>query len=115
MDYWVYILRCENDALYTGYTTDMERRLEEHRKGTSKSRFTRSFPPLRVEGCWRISGNLSEALKLENRIKSLSREEKIELISNPSSIIGRIEKASCTVETIWIGEPVRQQGDTQTL
>jgi putative endonuclease len=114
MDYWVYILRCENDALYTGYTTDMERRLEEHAKGTDKSRFTRSFPPIRVEGCWRTD-TLSRALKLENRIKSLNRREKLSVIADPSSVVEEIEGSVITVEQSWIGKPVRKGQDSQAL
>ncbi|MCB1828044.1 MAG: GIY-YIG nuclease family protein [Coxiellaceae bacterium] len=82
MTYFVYILECTNGAYYTGYTTDMERRYQEHLAGTAKCKYTRSFPPVRIAAYWEVEGDLSEALKLEREIKALSREEKQRLIEN---------------------------------
>lgn len=80
--YFIYILECSNGAYYTGYTTDMERRYQEHVEGTLKCKYTRAFPPKRIAACWKIKGNLSEILKLEHAIKKLSRQEKHHLILN---------------------------------
>lgn len=59
----------------------MERRYQEHLDGYAKCKYTRSFPPVRIAACWEIGGNLSDALKLERKIKALSREEKEKLIN----------------------------------
>ena len=74
----LYILRCGDGSLYTGITTDVERRLEEHRSGKG-AKYTRSRGPLElayVEDC----DDKSAALKREYEIKSLARTEKLKLI-----------------------------------
>ena len=79
--YFIYILECSNGAYYTGYTTDIERRYQEHLNGSLKCKYTRSFPPKRIAACWEIEGDLSAALKIEKRIKLLSREDKHRLLT----------------------------------
>ena len=75
----LYILRCGDGTLYTGITTDVEKRLEAHRCGKG-AKYTRGRGPLEMvyrEEC----GGHSEALKRELEIKRLPREEKEKLIS----------------------------------
>ncbi len=76
--YFVYILKCKDKSLYTGITTDVERRLEEHKAGTG-ARYTRAKG---VEGLvYREEcKNRSAALKREAEIKSLSRAQKLQLL-----------------------------------
>ncbi len=77
--WYLYILRCGDGTLYTGITTDVDRRLEAHRSGTG-AKYTRGRGPLTVvyrEAC----GTHSEALKRELAVKSLSREQKEALIA----------------------------------
>ncbi len=77
--YWrVYLLRCSDDSLYCGVTTDIERRLSKHNGGVG-SRYTRSRLPVRL--VW-SSGELSKsaAFKEEYRIKRLSKVVKEEII-----------------------------------
>ena len=77
----LYILRCKDGSLYTGITTDVEKRLEAHRSGKG-AKYTRGRGPLELvyrEEC----GDHSAALKREAEIKRLSREEKLKLIENP--------------------------------
>ena len=85
--YTIYILECSNGAYYTGYTTDLERRYQEHLDGTAKCKFTRSFPPQRIAASWTLTLSVSQALKLERAIKRLSRKQKLELITTPQQII----------------------------
>ena len=80
---YVYILLCSNNSYYTGYTTNMVRRYQEHVKGTIKSKFTRSFKPLKIAQCWKVYGDKSIAMKVEKYIKSLSRKRKENLIKFP--------------------------------
>jgi putative endonuclease len=79
--YWVYILHCDNNTYYTGYTTDVVRRYQDHLKG--KCKYTRSFKPLSIAQCWQIHSDKSTAMKIENHIKRLSKDKKTELIKNP--------------------------------
>lgn len=75
----VYLLRCADGTLYTGWTNDLVRRVAAHSAGTA-SRYTRSRRP--VELVWsRSMGNRSAAMREEARIKRLSRAEKLALLT----------------------------------
>lgn len=79
MSWKIYIIECSDATLYTGITTDLDRRILEHETGKG-ARYTRGRGPLKlvyVEDCL----NRSEASKRELQIKALSRAEKIKLIS----------------------------------
>lgn len=84
--YWVYILYCDNNTYYTGYTTDIKKRYQAHLDGTSQCKYTRSFKPLYIAQSWKINGNRSCAMKVEAHIKKLSRIEKEKIIHDPSKI-----------------------------
>lgn len=84
--YWVYILHCENDTYYTGYTNDLVKRYRSHMDGTSQCKYTRSFKPFSIAQCWKINGDKSFAMQIERRIKRLSREEKKKIILKPSKL-----------------------------
>ncbi len=83
-NFWVYILLCENNAYYTGYTNNLIKRYQSHVNGKGKCKYTRSFKPICVVQCWKLEGDRSFAMKVENIIKKLSRSEKEKLIANPS-------------------------------
>lgn len=90
--WYLYILRCKDDTLYTGITTDVEKRLEAHRNGKG-AKYTRGRAPLELvyrETC----GSHSAALKRELEVKALSREEKQKLIAGTED----------TVETVCSAE-----------
>ncbi len=72
--WYLYLLLCRDGSLYTGITTNVQRRLLEHNKGIA-SRYTRSRLPVKLiyqEQC----PDKSSALKREYAIKKLSRKEK---------------------------------------
>ena len=74
----LYILRCSDGSLYTGITTDVEKRFEAHNSGKG-AKYTRGRGPLELvyrEEC----SDHSAALKRELEIKALPREEKMKLI-----------------------------------
>ena len=78
MMWYLYILRCKDGSLYTGITTDVEKRLEAHRSGKG-AKYTRGRAPLELvfsEEC----GDHSTALHREIEVKALPREEKLNLI-----------------------------------
>ncbi|MBF7097071.1 GIY-YIG nuclease family protein [Alkalibacter mobilis] len=77
--YFVYILRCKDNTLYTGITTNLDRRLKEHNRGTA-SKYTRIRKPVSLE-YWETSPNRSEASKREAEIKKLCKNEKELLIT----------------------------------
>lgn len=80
--HFVYIARCADGTLYTGYATDVARRISEHNgeSATLGARYTRSRRPVVLvyhEAC----ATRSLALKREAAIKSLKKAEKLELIT----------------------------------
>jgi putative endonuclease len=81
--YWVYILLCDNNCFYTGYTNDLTKRYESHRNGTA-SKYTRSFKPRKIAQFWEIGDDKSVALRMESYIKRLSRVEKEKVITHPA-------------------------------
>lgn len=85
--WYIYILECENGSYYTGITRDMTRRFLEHRRGTSGSKFTRSFRPVRIAGCWVVDDSRGAAQRMELLIKSMDRAAKDSLIINPESLV----------------------------
>ena len=76
--HYVYILKCADDTFYTGWTTDVQKRLKVHNSGKG-AKYTRSRKPVQLvyyEECT----DHSAALKREIEIKALSRDEKLKLI-----------------------------------
>ncbi len=78
MEYTVYILRCGDGTLYTGITTDLERRTAVHNSGRG-AKYTRSRLPV-TPVYWESSPDKSAALRREREIKALTRAEKLKLI-----------------------------------
>jgi putative endonuclease len=78
-DAWVYLLRCSDDSLYTGWTSDLERRLARHRSGLA-SKYTASRLPVELAISIPMSDRTS-ARREEARIKRLSRSQKLKLIA----------------------------------
>ena len=80
MMYFVYILRCRDGTLYTGYTNNLERRLAVHNAGKG-AKYTRSRLPV-ILVYWEIFSDKSSALCREYAIKQFSREEKLALVQS---------------------------------
>ncbi len=75
---WVYLLRCADGSLYTGWSTDLERRLQSHQAGTA-SRYTASRRPVELALALAMPDR-SAARREEARIKALDRASKLALI-----------------------------------
>lgn len=88
MSHFIYILQCADDSLYTGYTTDIQKRLEEH-NGTGDTKRARSAgakytrPRRPVEMVYNeLYDTRSDAMQREYAIKQLTRSEKLQLIQS---------------------------------
>lgn len=76
---YTYIVQCADGTLYTGWTTDVIRRLKEHNEGKAGAKYTRAKRPVNLvyyEGY----ETKEEAMRREYAIKQLTRKEKLELI-----------------------------------
>ena len=90
-NWFLYLIRCKHGQLYTGITTDVERRFEEHKSHDKKgSKYLRGKAPLRLVMKKRI-GNKSLALKIEAKVKKLSKAKK-ELLVDGKIKIGDIKR-----------------------
>jgi putative endonuclease len=78
--YFVYTLRCADDSLYTGITTDVNRRYAEHLAGLGAA-YTRSHKPVAVVYTEKVGGR-GDAQKREAAMKKMSKLQKEELVRN---------------------------------
>jgi putative endonuclease len=85
-DAWVYLLRCTDGSIYTGWTTDLERRLARHRAGTA-SRYTASRLPVELAHAIPMPDRTA-ARREEARIKRLSRVDKLALLNTAGRALG---------------------------
>ncbi len=81
MSYFVYTVLCADGTLYTGYTNNIEKRVEAHNKGNSGAKYTKARRPVSLVYSQECSTK-GEALKREYILKQLSREEKLKLIAD---------------------------------
>lgn len=80
MPYFVYIVKCSDDTLYTGIATDVERRVVEHNTSVKGAKYTRVRRPVTLAYTEELEDR-SSACKREYAIKQLKREKKLELIN----------------------------------
>ncbi len=80
MPYFVYILECSDDTLYTGITKDITKRLEEHNSSKKGAKYTKVRRPVKLVYQEEVDDR-SSACKREYAIKKLRRDEKLDLIS----------------------------------
>ena len=83
--YYIYILLCSNNSLYTGYSDDPQKRFLEHKNGKG-AKYTKSHKPLKIIYTEKFKTK-SEALKREAEIKSWSRAKKIKTLNLKLSAI----------------------------
>jgi putative endonuclease len=95
MSEWhLYLIRCADGSLYTGISMDVDRRFAEHQQGRSAgSAYCRGKGPLALVFQCKV-GDQGLALKVERRVKALSRKGKEVLIQFPERIDGIIHQAS---------------------
>ncbi|MDD4901546.1 MAG: GIY-YIG nuclease family protein [Patescibacteria group bacterium] len=76
--YYLYILKCADQTLYTGITVDLARRVKEHNESKKGAKYTRARRPVKIVYSKKFR-NRSAAAKAESKIKKLSRAEKLKL------------------------------------
>jgi len=83
MAHFVYLLRCADGTLYTGYTTDVERRLATHNAGKG-AKYTRSRRPASLLASWEYPTK-GEALSAEYRLRHRPRAAKLAAAERPDA------------------------------
>jgi putative endonuclease len=76
--WFVYLLRCSDNSLYCGITTDLNRRIDEHNSSSKGAKYTRSRRPVILAYSASVE-NRSEASKLEAKIKKMTKKQKEEM------------------------------------
>ena len=84
--YFLYILECSDKTLYTGITTNLNRRIKEHNNSKLGAKYTKVRRPVKLVYSKQFI-NRSEALKEEAKIKKLSRQQKIDLFLNYKNLV----------------------------
>ena len=80
--YYTYMIRCKDNTIYTGITTDLEKRFNEHKTKNEKcAKYTKKHTAEKIESAW-TSENRVLASKLEYRIKHLTKTQKEEIIQS---------------------------------
>ena len=77
--YYTYIIRCEDNSLYTGMTNNLDKRVNEH-LSKNGAKYTKSHKVTKLETAWK-SKDKSLACKLEYQIKHLTKQQKEKLIA----------------------------------
>jgi len=90
-EWFVYIIRCSNNSLYTGITTNIERRFQEHQGRNGKgAKALKGKGPLKL--VWQLPIlDRSQASKLEYNIKQLSKADKERLVAGDNSRLPTID------------------------
>ncbi len=89
--WYVYILQCKDKTFYTGITTSLKRRVEEHNSSTLGAKYTRGRRPVKLVYSSTYKDR-SKALKEECRIKKLSRIEKIKIKDKQKAVLKKSKK-----------------------
>ncbi len=77
--FYVYVVRCRDGSLYTGYTDDVDKRVRRHNDGAG-AKYTRSRRPVKLAGKWAYSSK-PEAMRAEAAFKRLSRSDKLQRLN----------------------------------
>ncbi len=85
--WFLYIIRCNDNSLYTGITIDLERRFTEHEaQGKKCAKYLKGKAPLSLVFTTAAGQNKSEASRLEYRIKRLSKLKKERLVTGQVTV-----------------------------
>ena len=85
-EYYVYMIRCKDNSLYTGMTTDLDRRMKEHlERGKKGAKYTSSHYAIKMETAWKTNDKI-KASRLEYYIKTLTKPQKEKLIVDPRKL-----------------------------
>jgi putative endonuclease len=82
--HFVYIVRCANGSFYTGYSTDVEKRVATHNAGKG-ARYTRAHLPVTLCAVWSFQSK-GNALRAERVIKGLPRAQKVRLVEQATRL-----------------------------
>lgn len=77
--FYLYLLECSDGTFYTGYTKDIEKRLNQHTQGKG-AKYTRGRLPVKLQGM-RVFPTQKEVMRAEILVKTMSRDDKLKFFS----------------------------------
>ena len=93
-DWYLYLIRCRDDTLYTGISTDVDRRFAQHQsEGYAGSRYLKGRGPLSLVFKEKL-GSRSLALKVEHRVKRMAKARKEKLIKVSGYAVQIVNRAN---------------------
>jgi putative endonuclease len=98
--YWVYIVRCADNTLYSGSTSQLERRMLEHNEGKG-AKYTRGRRPVILQQAWMVE-NRSQALQLEAFLKKFSKQDKESFISEPNLFLLQAKEKGYFISGVFV-------------
>jgi putative endonuclease len=103
--YYVYILKCADNAYYTGVTNNLERRLKEHEEGLDETAYTYSRRPLELVW-YDVFLTPRSAIDIEKQIKGWSRRKKEALIEGRFELLHGMAACGNESHSSFLTEPV---------
>ena len=104
--YYTYMIRCDDNSIYTGMTSDIDRRIEEHfSKDKKAAKYTKSHNAIKLEAAWKCKEK-SLACSLEAYIKQLTKRQKEELIKNKILKEYFKGKIDCRRYRVWMKKEI---------
>jgi len=94
--YHVYIVECFDGSFYTGFTNDIERRLQEHNEGIDTKAYTYKRRPVKLVFQTEFT-EPTKGIEFEKQVKGWSRKKKIALIKNDMNMLKKLSE--CKNET----------------
>ena len=102
MMYYTYMLRCSDNSLYTGITTDVFRRFNEHKSKSPKAaKYTTSREVVCIAGVWQCDSKIT-ASKLEFYLKKLPKTKKEMLLQEPQKLSEFLSEKLDIDKCVWI-------------
>ena len=84
--WYLYVVRCVDNSLYTGITKDVSRRVKEHNFSKKGAKYTRSRRPVSLACFYEVGETRSLAMKEEIRVKKLTRSQKNKLVESKKTV-----------------------------
>ncbi len=90
--YYVYIVKCSDNSYYTGFTNDLERRINEHNVGLNPASYTYTRKPVELVFYYEFN-DVNQAIQFEKQIKGWSRKKKEAIINDNWDLLPELSKA----------------------
>ncbi|MBO9692439.1 GIY-YIG nuclease family protein [Chryseobacterium sp.] len=89
--YYVYIVKCSDNSYYTGFTNDLERRINEHNDGLNPESYTYTRKPVELVFYYEFN-DATQAISFEKQIKGWSRKKKEAIINDNWDLLPMLSK-----------------------